>query len=122
MKEWQEMLMAVSKPGSEQSVTRPCRSSRGGEGDGVKEEIEAAPGGGGVLEGRFELAGDLDVAGEDEVAVEGVGYGADVGFGFGVEVGGGEAGAGVGEDLGAAGGDAVVVGDAEDKAAFAGEV
>ena len=94
----------------------------GREADGVDEDVEFAVGG-------FELLEDgVDVGVDGDVAAEGFGAGEIGGelFGFALEalalVADGEGGAGFGELLGDAPGDAALVGEAEDDGYFAFEI
>ena len=90
-------------------------------GDGVQHEVKLSPA---LLKLRkhcFELAGLLHIERQDEVGFKLLGQRPDMRFGLGVEIGDGQRSAELVHDLGAAVGNALVVGNADDEAFFAGQ-
>ena len=91
----------------------------GREGDRVDEEVEPAPVGGDAVEDRFELAVRHHVHRQEDRRLDLARERLDVRLGLVVEVGDRELGAEGAEGAGAAPGDRLVVGDADDQALLA---
>jgi len=89
--------------------------------DRVQQEIQLTPFGADLLERCLELPRYAHVAGQQQLAAERVGDGADVRLRFVVEIGRRESGACGCEGACTAGGDAGLIGNADDQTALAGQ-
>ena len=103
--------MASAKPACEQSVIRLCKSSFGAKAIECSKKIETAPHIADAREHRLKLAWFTHVARNDDRALELFGQRPDVRLRFGIEVGDREFGSRFAQRLGAAIGNAVLVGD-----------
>ena len=118
MNEWQETSIARLKPSAEQSISPPCNRLR--ERNGVQEDVEPAPARSQRVEERFQLSGTLDVERQEDRRLE-LAREARRGLRLLVEIGNRELGADAAKCAGAAVGDRMLVGDADDERLLSGE-
>ena len=113
------MSIATLNPSSELSSEPPLQVLLRRERDGMERDVEAAPGLADLLEDGFELASLPHVAGREDRGPEFLGERLDVRPGLLVEVGDREVGPELAEDPGAAVGNRMLVGDADDEGTLA---
>ena len=102
------------------TIDHPAMQVRGGRvADRMQGEVQASPLRRDLVEHDFEFAGNADVDGHGDFALQRRHQRADVGFGFLAEVGDGEIGAGGAEMTRAAGGEAALVRHADHEPLFA---
>ena len=119
MKVQHDTSMVVRKPVPRHVDDAPLQRLLGREGDGMDDEIELAPLLGDALEHRLHLAGRVHVERHEDRRFQLLRQRLDIFLCLLVEIGDGELGAERAEGLGAAPGDRVLVGDADDEAPLA---